>query len=659
MWQQRFKGDPAIAGKVIEVSGYPYTVAGVAARGFHGLDQIIDPQFWVPLDKVPELTLNAPHATSRRTQWLNISARLKPGVSRDDASRELAVIAERLAQQYPETDKGNGFMVEEIGSVPGRTRGPMRLFLFGLSTVALLVLCIACANVANILLAQGAQRQRELAVRLALGSTRGRLVRQMLIESLLLALGGGVVGVLLSVWATYALSSFHLPVPMAMDLSVRVDWRTVAYAFGLSFIAGFLCGMAPALASARVAVAPALKGEEALARAGSRWSLRSVLVVAQMTLSLVLLCGTGLFLRSLQNAMQINTGFVSRGTVMVSVDPQLHRYTPQSAAIMLNTARERMSSLPGVVSATVGDAVPLSMGHRSDGFEVPGMPKPDGDNVVELYMVGPDYLKTLGIPLLAGRAVGEENPNAPRVGVVNQEFVRRYFRGANPIGHIANGAGIPYTIIGVMGNIKSRTIGEDERPVLFRAINQNIASDSWQNGYTFIVRYEGDPATLGKAMENAIHTVDPSLAVYNVRTMEDHMRDALFLPRLVNSIFFVFGITGVSLAAIGLYGVMSYTVSRRTKEIGIRMALGARARQVQGMFIEGGLWLTGLSIVLGVPLALAAARLTGTLLYGIKSWDVATFVVVPLLLLAVALLACWLPSRRASRIDPMEALRVE
>lgn len=659
LWQQRFRGDPGIVGKVIDVSGYPYTVAGVAPRGFRGLDQVLNPQFWVPLGKLPELAVNAPPQTSRESQWLRIAARLRPGVSRAEASRELSVIADRLAQQYPKTDKGNGFMVEGIGSMPGRIGTALHLFLLGLSLVALLVLCIACANVANILLAQGAQRQREMAVRLALGSTRGQLMRQMLVESLLLALGGGIVGVLLSVWATYALSSFRLPVPIAMDLSVRVDARVLAYSFGLSFLAGFLCGMVPAWQASRVVVSPALKGEDALSRPGRRFSLRNVLVIVQMTLSLVLLCAAGLFLRSMQHALKIDAGFRSSGMVMMSINPPLQRYTPQSTALLLDNLRERVASLPGVVSATVTDGVPLSMGHRSDSVDVPGMPKPDGANNVELYMVAPDYLTTMGIPLLAGRTVGEENPNAPRVGVVNQEFVRRYFRGANPIGHIVNDGSVSYTIIGVARDIKSRTIGEDQRPVMFRPINQNIASDQWQDGYTVIARYQGDAATLSKAMQDAIRGVDASLAIYNVQTMEEHMHEALFLPRLVNSIFLVFGITGVSLAAIGLYGVMSYMVSHRTKEIGIRMALGARMGQVQGMLLEGGMRLAVISIVVGVPLALAAARLTGALLYGIKPWDVATFTAVPLLLFAVALAACWMPSRRAARVDPMIALRID
>jgi predicted permease len=299
------------------------------------------------------------------------------------------------------------------------------------------------------------------------------------------------------------------------------------------------------------------------------------------------------------------------------------------------------------------------MGHRSDGFTVPGRPIPQGENVVELYMAGPDYFSTLGIPRIAGRDLGEENPAAPRVGVVNEEFVRHYFQHDNPIGHTVNGAGVLYQIVGVVKDTKSRTIGEDQRPVLYRSINQTIAPDPSPDGYTLMARYEGDPAALIAAMQHEIHSLDPSLAIFNIQTMEDHMRDALFLPRLVGTLFTVFAVSGLLLALIGLYSVMSYSVSQRTREIGVRMALGARATQVQSMIVRGGMRLALIALAIGIPLALAAARLTTTLLYGIRPWDIATFTLIPALLVTVSLIACWIPSRRASHVDPIAALRME
>ena len=658
-WKQHFASDPSIIGKPITVSGHLYTVVGVAPPNFHGLDPILDPQFWVPFGDLPELTANPPNEESRFTQQIRVAARLQPGVTKVQAMQELNVIAERLAQAHPETDKNNGFHLEPTNAPPPRGKRAVILFLTALSAVALLVLFIACANVANLLLAQGAQRQREMAVRLALGATRAQLLRQLLIESIVLALAGGLVGVLLSIWATYALSSFHLPVPISVDTSVNVDSRVLLYSFLLSLVAGFICGFVPAWTASRPLMPNALKGEEALARPGHRWSLRSSLVVAQISLSLILLCAAGLFLRSLENASRIDVGFCSRGVVMMAIDPQLHRYTPERSIQLLSAVRERIAALPGVVSVTTTDGVPLSMGHRADGFEVPGRPKPQGQNVVELYMAGSDYFETLGIPRVAGRDLGEENPTATRVGVVNEEFVRRFFQGENPVGHIVNGAGVPYQIVGVVKNTKARTIDEDLRPVLYRSINQTIAHDPSAEGYTIMARYEGDPAALIDAMQHQIHAIDPALAIFNIKTMEEHVHEALFLQRLVGTVFTVFAITGLLLALIGLYGVMSYSVNQRTKEIGVRMALGARAAEVQRMIVRGGMRLALLAVALGLPLALAAAKLTTSLLYGVKPWDVATFTLVPLLLVAVSLLACWIPSRRASRIDPIVALRVD
>ena len=659
LWQQRFAGDTSILGRPLTLSGHPYTIIGVAPPGFHGLDQILDPQFWVPLGDLQQLAANAPKEESRHTQWLRLAARLKPGVTHVQAAQELNIIAERLAHAHPESDKGTGFLIEPAGSLNPRDKKTLQLFLTALSAVALIVLSIACANVANLLLAQGAQRQREIAVRLALGATRAQLLRQLLLESILLALAGGMLGVLLSVWATWALSSFRLPVPVSMDLSVHVDWRVLVYTFFLSLFAGFLCGFVPAWTASRPLMPNALKGEEALARPGHRFNLRSLLVVAQITLSLILLCAAGLFLRSLQSASRIDAGFRSRGVVMMAMDPQLHGYTPERSVQLLSLARQRIAALPGVISATTTDGVPLSMGHRSDGFTVPGRPTPQGENVVELYMAGPDYFSTLGIPRISGRDLGEENPSVPRVGVVNQQFVRHYFQNDNPIGQTVNGAGMLYQIVGVVKDTKSRTIGEDQRPVLYRSINQTIGPDASPDGYTLMARYEGDPAALIAAMQHEIHSLDPALAIFNIQTMEEHMRAALFLPRLVGTLFTVFGVSGLLLALIGLYGVMSYSVSQRTHEIGVRMALGARATQVQSMIIHRGIRLVIVALAIGLPLALAIARLTTSLLYGVHPWDVATFTIVPALLVAVALVACWIPSRRASHVDPIAALRME
>jgi predicted permease len=658
LWQRRFHGDAAIVNQAVTLGGQIYTVVGVAPRGFRGVDLVLDPEFWVPLGGLSQLVATAPDPASRQIQWLRAAARLKPGVTAEQAKAELQVLGERFAAEHGDTDKGDGFHLEPAGALPPRDRQAILLFLTALSVVVLLVLCIACANVANLLLAQGAQRQREMAVRLAMGATRAQLLSQMLLESVVLALLGGLLGVALSVWATFALSSFKLPVPIPMDLAVGVDWRVLLYSFGLSVAAGMVCGFVPAWRASRPLVANGLKGQEALARHGSRWSLRNVLVVAQITLSLVLLCAAGLFLRSLQSAANIDVGFHARGVLIMAIDPPLHNYPPARTRQLLSEVRARIATLPGVVHATTTDGVPLSMGHRSDGFVAEGRPGKSA-TTVDMFMAGPDYFETMGIPRLAGRSLGAEDAAGPKVTVVNQELVRRLFKGENPIGQHILDLNVPYEIVGVVKDTKSRSIGEDQRPVMYRSLDQAIEKDPSVDGYQFMVRYEGDPAPLAEALRQEIHARDNSLAVFNTETMEEHLRDALFLPRFVGTIFSVLATVALLLASVGLYGVMSYAVSQRTKEIGIRMALGAEAKAVQRLFVHEGMWLVLISVGLGLPMALAAARLATSMLYGVRPYDLATFCVVPVVLLVVAVMACWIPSRRASRVDPIVALRVD
>ena len=660
LWQRRFGGDPAIVGKAITLSGHPFTVVGVAPRSFRGLDLILDPEFWVPLGNLEQLAANLPDRNSRFFHWLRVTGRLKPGVTRTAAMAELDVLAQRLAKAHPETDKGGGFRLEQTGSLSPRDKSTMLMFLAALSIVVFLVLCIACANVANLLLAQAASRQREMAVRITLGATRGRLLRQMLTESLLLALAGGVFGCIISLWATQALSAFHLPAPMPLDLSISVDWRVLLYTLALSVGTGLLFGIAPAWAASRPLLISALKGEDALARPGHRWTLRNILVVAQITLSLVLLCATVLFLRSLQSAAGIDIGFRSRGLLMMAVDPRVHGYTPERTLQLLTQLRERTSALPGVTAVSSTDNLPLSMGGRTDGFKVEGRPANKEGTLTDLYMVTPGYFETMGIARLAGRDFAHEGAAAPKVAVVNEAFAQKMFKGENPIGQRVSGGGVTYQIIGVVSNIKSRTLGEELRPVLYRSLEQTVASDpSFEGGYLLMVRYEGDSAALAAAVRHEIGKLDPTLAIFNAETMEEHLRDALFLPRLAATLFGVFGFIGLTLAAVGLYGVMSYSVSRRTREIGIRMALGAQTGAVQRLIVRQGMTLALIAVAIGLPAALAVAKLSASLLYGVRPHDVATFVSVPLFLGAVALAACWVPARRAAGVDPQIALRCE
>ncbi len=658
LWQRRFNRDPAIVGKTVILSGHNFTVVGIAPAAFHSVDQILDMEFWVPVGLAAQLVPNLPPQESREFHWLAVVARLRPGVTREQAAAELATLARRFALTYPKTDKDNNFVFEQAGSLPPRERDAVLIFLSALSIVVVLLLAIACANVANLLFAQAATRQNEMAVRLALGATRGRLRRQILMESVLLGIAGGGLGAFLSVWASRALSSLHLPAPVPLDVRIGADWRVLLYTVAISIICGLLLGIGPAWAASRPALSNALKGEDALARAGRRLNLRNLLVIAQIAMSLATLSVTGLFLRSLESAANIDIGFRSQGLLMLSVDPRLNGYSPERTSTFLAELRQRAASLPGVESAVCTDVPLLSGGNRSEGFTITG--HSDKDNAftyADLYMVTPGYFDTLGTPRIAGRDFGGESPTGAKTAIVNKAFVDRLFGGANPVGQHVSSGPRTFEIIGVAGNAKSRTLGEDARPILYRSLDQSIAEDASLMGYTLVVHTRGNPAAFSEALRRQVFSLDPAMAIYNEETIEEHIRSAYFLPRVAAQLFGVFGGIALVLAAIGLYGVMSYAVSRRKREIGIRMALGARQATVERMIVQQGMLLASIALVLGWPAAWMLSRLAAGFLYGIQPHDMITFVTVPMFLACVAWAACWIPARRAAQINPTDALR--
>lgn len=660
LWRSQFNGDKGIIGKTVMLSGHPFTVTGIAPAAFHSVDQLLNTEFWVPLGMAPQLAASLPPHDSREYHWLSVIGRVRAGVSRTDVAAQLNTIADRLAASYPATDKGNRFVFEQAGSLPPFIRHTTLLFLSALSIVVLLLLGIAGFNVANLLFAQALNRQREMAVRLALGATRARLLRLLLFESLMLGLCGGVVGTLLSLWSTAALSSLRLPVPLALDLRVSVDARTLAYTLLMSVLCGILLGLAPAWAASRPRIASALKGEAGFAAAGHRMSARNLLVVGQVAMALVLLSVTGLFLRSLDRASQIDIGFHTRGLTLLSVDPRLNGYSPARTSAFLAQLRERAATLPGVDAAVSTDVAPLTGGNRSDGFTLSGNSVKGGPSVLaDLYMVTPGYFDALGTPRLAGSDFGHETAKGPRVAVVNQAFADRLFNGENPIGQRIDGGGWTYQIIGVVGNAKSRTIGEDTRPVLYRSLDQSIADDPSMMGYTLIVHTRGNPAGIAGALRREVLKLDPTMAVYNLETMDEHVRSAYVLPRVAAMLFGIFGGMGLILATVGLYVVMSFAVTRRTREIGIRMAIGAQRVAVLRLVLRRGMMLTLIALALGWPAAWMIARIASSFLYGIAPHDAVTFIFAPLALVLVALVATWIPAQRAASIDPTQALRME
>lgn len=660
LWKRRFAADPHVLGNTVTLSGHAFTVVGVAPGAFHSIDQILNAEFWVPLGVIHDLVPNLPPLGARDYHWLSLIARLRPGVERAQAKVELATLAQRFALAYPKTDQNNSFLFEQAGSLPPRDRASVMLFLAILSVIPALLLAIACANVTNLLFAQAAVRRRELAVRIALGATRTRLLRQLLLESVLLGIGGGLLGVLFSVLATRALSMLQLPAPIPLEVHVALEWRGLLFTFALSVLCGILLGVGPAWAASRPRAGNALRGEDGLAASGRRLSLRSALVVAQVAMSVVLLSMTLLFLRSLASASRIDIGFRTRGLLLLSVDPRLNGYTPPRTSAFLLQLRQRVASLPGVDAAVLTDVPLLSGGNRSDGFSVVGRDSKDAGNATaDLYMVTPGFFDAVGTPRRAGRDFAADRADTPRVAVVNQAFVQRLFGGANPIGQHVRGDRWTYEIVGVVGNAKSRFLGEGDRPILYRELDQSIAEDPSMSGYTLVVHTKSNPAALAQSVRKQVYALDPQMAVFNVETMEEHVRKAYFLPDVAAMLFGVFGGIGLMLAVVGLYGVMSYTVSRRTREIGIRMAMGARRGTVQRMVVRQGLLLTSIALLLGWPAAWMLSRLTSTFLYGVSVHDATTFAAVPVVLMAVAAAACWFPARRAASVNPTEALRAE
>lgn len=661
LWKRRFNSDKDMIGKAVILSGHAFTVTGIAPGAFHSIDQIVDAEFWIPLGMTPELAASLPPHDSREYHWLSVIGRVRPGQSREHVAAQLSTIADRLAVSYPATDKGNHFVFEQAGSLPPFARSMALMFLTALSTVVLLLLAIAAFNVANLLFAQAINRQREMAVRLALGATRGRLLRLVLLESLLLGLGGGTLGVLLSLWSTGALSSIRMPAPIPLNIQVSIDGRTLVYTFLISVLCGLLLGVAPAWAASRPRVASALKADAGFAAAGGRFHARNVLVVAQVAMAVVLLALTGLFLRSLESASEINIGFRTRGLLLLHVDPRLNGYSPSKTNAFLEQLRERAAALPGVDAAVCSDVPFLSGGNRSDGFTVVGRAEKGDPSVpiADLYMVTPGYFDALGIPALAGRDFSHEIANGPRVAVINKAFAERIFAGTDPIGQRVDGGGWTYQIIGVVGNAKSRTLGEDTRAILYRSLDQSLANDPSGMGYTLIVHTPGDPAGLAGALRREVYKLDPDMAVYNLETMDEHVRAAYVLPRVAAMLFGIFGGIGLVLATVGLYGVMSFAVARRTREIGIRMAMGARPAAVLRLVLGRGLTLTFTAVALGWPAAWMLAKLSSSFLYGIRPHDAMTFTLVPAVLVLAALVAAWIPARRAASINPTQALRME
>ncbi|HEV8702061.1 MAG TPA: ABC transporter permease [Candidatus Polarisedimenticolia bacterium] len=643
-WTRRFGADPGIVGRTLTLAGHPYTVVGVLPAGFILPDA--DPDLWRPVPIDPE---------SRGGHWLNAIGRLRPGVSLEQAQVEMDTITRRLEQQHPDTNTGRHTRLEPLKDAVVRDA---RAALYALFGAVGFVLLIACANVANLILVRASGRRREIAVRAALGAGRLRIVRQLLTESLLLFLCGGLAGTLLALWGTdlvVALASESLPRSgeIVMDLSV------LAFSLALSTVAGILFGLAPALQHSRVDVERALRDDGRNATAGrGRSRVLGALAVTQVALSLVLLTGAGLLIKSLWTLLRVDPGFRAERVLTLDLALPESRYPDEGRMFAFYTSLlDRLDALPGVQSAGAVNILPLSGSNSCDGFSVIEHPPAavGRQPCAEARYSTPGYFPALGIPLVRGRSFTEaDDGNAPRVALINQAMARLFFPGEDPIGkHVVYNAA-PRAIVGIVGDV--RHFGLDtEAPPEFYLPHQQLPM--WE--MTLAVRASSDSVPLVAAVRGAIAALDRDLAVANVRTISDLLHRSVARPRFRAVLLGAFAATALALAAIGIFGVLAHGVAQRTREIGIRMALGARRRAILGMMLGQGIRLTLAGVGLGLAASIVLTRFLSGLLFGVSPTDPITLSGVTLLLTLVALLACVVPARRATRVDPMTALRCE
>ncbi len=664
LWQRSFGADPQIIGRSVNVNGRSFTVIGVAPREFAGTTRVSVPDLYLPIAAYGQLTSDRPggeHPLSTRFfTWHTVMGRLKDGVSHEQAQAAMNLLAGQVHAATPANTSTNLAVVSGAQGFTGElraTRLPLNLLL----GTAGLVLLIACANLANLQLARASSRLREFAIRLALGATRARVVRELLTESVLLALGGGVAGIAVAVWLVQVLERFRPP-NASVALSNGLDLRVLLFAFGASVATGVLFGLAPAWRASRPQVVPELKGSTGTTepRAG-RWNLRQVLVVTQVALSLLVLVSAGLCVRSLQKLQAVNPAFEPSQLALMSFDLGLNNYGRPQAKDFYDRLLERVRTLPGVEAAGMSANTPLSGRAWSMSVErVEGFQSDNGfPPVGEVNIVSPEYFRTLGIPVLQGREfTTADGANDAPIVVVNQAFAIRYWPNQDVIGkrifqHGPDG-GISTEVVGVVETSRSSQLTDAPRPAMFFPVAQKS-----ELALTLSVRTGLDPSATITQLRGLVRSLDATVPVFDVRTLAQQKDGSLALQRMAASLLSGFGVVGLLLAALGIYGVLAYSVSRRTREIGVRMALGAQLTDVLAMIMRQGLGMVVVGMVLGLAVAAGVCQLLRSFLFEIKPLDPLTFGVVIALLAGVALLASWLPARRAARVDPMVALRAE
>ncbi|MBZ5591429.1 MAG: ABC transporter permease [Acidobacteriia bacterium] len=668
-WRQHFQSDPNIIGRTIRINSHPFTVVGVAPWGFIGTRLFtFVPDVWIPLTMQQTIAPDfGNYMEGRDNRWIELRGRLKPGVTKEQAAAAMNVVASRLAGEYPQTNKDL-----RVNIIPGGTRNQPVFEALGVisATTAImfgvvgLVLLIACANVANLMLARAANRAREMAIRIAVGATRARLLRQLLTESVLLSLLGAAAGIILALLFNDLLKGFYPALDFQtadIDYESRLDPRMFVFSFLLSLVAAVLFGLVPALRASKVDQAAAMKGEQGTPVGGVRGLTRgNLLVTAQVALSCVLLISGGLFLRSMQFARNVNPGFDRTGLQMFSVDLGMQGYNEQRGRLFQKSMVERLKTLPGVESASLAYPLPLDAYNEDYSVRVEGnTPRLDNEsNMAGVSRVGPHYFETIGTRLVAGRPIDERDTESSRpVAVINETMARRYWQSPEKAlrRRFAIGKDSPWIeVAGVARDGKYLTFGENPVRYFFLPFAQQYGGR-----VTFLVRSKQGPDSLMAAIRQEVKGLDASLPIFGVRTMPQFLNRIVSVYDMGASLVGTFAVAALLLAAVGIYGVLHFAVTRRTREIGIRMALGAARGDVVRLILVRSMAFAGAGLVLGIAGAVAAGRLTGTILAGVTGTDPLTFLAVAVLFGLVALVASAIPAWRASRIDPMQAVRYE
>jgi predicted permease len=677
-WISRFAGDPRVIGKKLVLNGYPFTIVGVSQAGFEGTDPTRSPQVRIPIMmKLQVDGLGFYDFKNRRNRWVNVYGRMKPGVTMEQAKASLQPLMHQMlemevqekdfAKAAPETKQA--FLKMWLDLLPaskGRSglRNQFSNSLLVLMAIVALVLLIACANVANLLIARATARQKEIAVRLAMGASRGQIISQLLVESLLLSMAGGAAGLLLAVWIDETLVSF-LPTRGANTLTISAtpDWRILCFTLGISLLTGIIFGLIPALQATRPDLAPTLKDEVGAITSTSSIGLRKSLVVAQVTLSLLLLVGAGLFIRSLKNLKGIDPGFNSRNLLTFSIDAPLNGYKPERSRDIYRQIYEALNALPGVESASFA-IMAVMEGNEWDSSVTVDSYHAKGGEWIDPHMnfLSPGYFKTMGVPILLGRDFrpSDQGKDAPKVCIINEKFAKQYFPEGRAVGHRIGMGGDPGTktdieVVGIFRDMKYEGM-RDEVPIEMVRPYEQLDFTLGMNVY---IRTAREPEQMFSAARRAVQQIDATLPVVDMKTLEKQVDNSLVTERLVASLSSAFGLLATLLASIGLYGVMAYTVARRTREIGIRMALGAATGNVVWLVMKEVLVLVGIGVVLGLGASWGLTRYVVKQLYGIQPNDLTTIVLATLGITCVALAAGYVPARRATRVDPIRALRWE